>query len=168
MADADDPYTALGVARSATQAEIKAAYQTLVLKYHPDLHQENPLADLAAERMIAINAAYELLSDPVRRAAYDAGFTAWTGGRAWREGRAPATEVDDQALALTILTIAMLPVIFRMALLLVRGLRLLLGRLFGELGAIGGGRVAAAIVIAGVVVLVVLWRRRRQRNRGGG
>ena len=42
---AHDPYAVLGVARSATQADIKAAYQTLVGKYHPDLHQQNPLED---------------------------------------------------------------------------------------------------------------------------
>ena len=49
----------------------------------------------------------------------------------------------------------MLPVMFRVAVLLVRGLRLLLARLFGEAGAIGGGRVAAAVVLAGVVILVL-------------
>ena len=55
---ADDPYVVLGVARSATQAEIKAAYQALVGKYHPDLHPQNPLADLASERMAEIHLAY--------------------------------------------------------------------------------------------------------------
>ena len=63
----------LGVARSASQDEIQAAYQTLVGKYHPDLHQGNPLEDLANERLAEINQAYEMLSDPARRAAYDAG-----------------------------------------------------------------------------------------------
>ena len=82
MADAaDDPYAVLGVARSATEAEIKAAYQTLAGRYHPDLHQQNPLEDLAKERMIAINAAYALLSDPARRAGYDAGSAPGPGDR---------------------------------------------------------------------------------------
>jgi curved DNA-binding protein CbpA len=166
----DDPYTVLGVARSATQAEIKAAYQSLVGKYHPDLHQQNPLEDLAKERMVEINAAYELLSDPAKRAAYDAGFRAWTRGRGARERReqAAAGGWNARRIALTIFTIAMLPVIFRLAMLLVRGLRLLLARLFGEAGAIGGGRVAAAVVIASAVVLVIVWRKKRARGAQGG
>ena len=166
---ADDPYAVLGVARSATQADIKAAYQTLVGQYHPDLHQQNPLEDLAKARMVEINAAYELLSDPTRRAAYDAGFRAWTRGRGARERRAQASgrRVDaSSALGLTILTIAALPLIFWVAMLVVRLLRLLLVRLFGAAGAIGGGRVAAAMVIAGVVVLVIAWRKHRARGNG--
>jgi len=164
MADAaDDPYAVLGVASSAAQAEIKAAYQAQVRRYHPDLHQQNPLADLAKERMIEINAAYELLSDPKARAKHDAGFGAWmprggaserrspTGAGGWKAGR----------LGRGILVIAMLPLAFRVAVPIVRGLRLLLGRLFGEAAAIGGGRVAAAIVATGVVVLVIVWRKRR-------
>jgi len=164
---ADDPYAVLGVARSATQADIKAAYQTLVGKYHPDLHQQNPLEDLAKEGMVEINAAYELLSDPARRAAYDAGFRSWTRGRGARERRAQAAAEGwtVNRVGLTILTIAALPLIFGAAMLLVRLLRLLFVRLFGAAGAIGGGRVAAAVVIGGVVVLVVAWRRRRARGK---
>jgi curved DNA-binding protein CbpA len=160
---ADDPYAVLGVARAATQAEIKAAYQALVGKYHPDLHQDNPLKDLANERLAELNAAYELLSDPAGRAAYDAGFRAWTRGRGQPDRRAPAAaeSLRVKRVGLTILTIAALPLIFWVAMMLVRGLRLLLGRLFGAAGAGGGGRVAAAVVIASVVVLVVVWRRKR-------
>ena len=154
MADgAVDPYAVLGVAPSATQAEIKAAYQTQVGKYHPDLHQQNPLEDLAKERMVEINAAYELLSDPARRAAYDAGLRAWQRGRGGRERRERAAAEGWTAKRIG---------------LLVRGLRLLLARLVGAAGAIGGGRVAAAVVIAGVVILVLAWRRRRARNGGAG
>jgi hypothetical protein len=58
----------------------------------------------------------------------------------------------------------MLPVIFRGAMLLVRGLRLLLARLFGEAGAIGGGRVAALVVVVGAAVLLMAWRRKRTRG----
>jgi curved DNA-binding protein CbpA len=163
---ADDPYAVLGVARSAAQAEIKAAYQTLVGKYHPDLHQQNPLEDLAKERMVEINGAYELLSDPARRAAYDAGFRSWTPGRGARQRHAQAAAEGGtvKRAGLTILTIAALPLIFWTAILLVRLLRLLFVRLFGAAGAMGGGRVAAAVVIAGIVVLVVVWRKRRARG----
>lgn len=68
-----DPYAVLGVARRASADEIKAAYRELVAKYHPDHHHGNPLEDLAADKLTEINRAYEILSDPERRSAYDAG-----------------------------------------------------------------------------------------------
>jgi hypothetical protein len=67
-----DAYAVLGVARNATDDQIKAAYRDLASKYHPDHHQGNPLEDLAAAKLADINRAYEILSDPQRRAAYDA------------------------------------------------------------------------------------------------
>jgi curved DNA-binding protein CbpA len=69
-----DPYSVLGVARTASDSEIRAAYHALVAKYHPDRHQGNPLEDLASEKVAAINRAYEILSDPARRADYDSGL----------------------------------------------------------------------------------------------
>ena len=68
-----DPYSVLGVARTASDSEIRAAYHALVAKYHPDRYQGNPLEDLANEKLVAINRAYEILSDPARRAAHDSG-----------------------------------------------------------------------------------------------
>ena len=62
-----DPYAILGVAPTASEAEIRAAYRALVAKYHPDRHQGNPLEELASAKMAEINRAYEILSDPVRR-----------------------------------------------------------------------------------------------------
>lgn len=56
-----DPYSVLGIPRTATDDEIRAAYRELVKKYHPDKYVDNPLADLAAEKMAEINEAYELL-----------------------------------------------------------------------------------------------------------
>jgi curved DNA-binding protein CbpA len=168
MADgANDPYAVLGVARSAAQAEIKAAYQAQVRRYHPDLHQKNPLEDLAKERMIEINAAYELLSDPQARAKHDAGFGAWMPRGGASERRSPTGPGGWKAgrLGWGILVIAMLPLALRVVVPIVRGLRLLLGRLFGQVAAIGGGRVAAAIVATGVVVLVIVWRKRRGTRR---
>jgi hypothetical protein len=64
----EDPYRTLQVEPSADLEAIKAAYRRLARLYHPDL---NPRPE-AAERMRAINAAYRLLSDQRRRAAYDA------------------------------------------------------------------------------------------------
>ncbi len=55
----NDPYSVLGVSASASDEEIKKAYRELARKYHPDNYQDNPLADLAEEKMKAINEAYE-------------------------------------------------------------------------------------------------------------
>lgn len=57
-----NPYEVLGIKESASQEEIKAAYREMVKKYHPDKHQDNPLQDLAEERLREINEAYEQLS----------------------------------------------------------------------------------------------------------
>ena len=58
---ARNPYEVLGLKPGATQEEIKAAYRELVKKYHPDRYQDNPLNDLAEEKMREINEAYETL-----------------------------------------------------------------------------------------------------------
>jgi DnaJ-domain-containing protein 1 len=62
-----DPYDVLGVPREATPAEIASAYRALVRRLHPDT-QDRP-ADPA--RLAEVLAAYALLRDPPRRAAYD-------------------------------------------------------------------------------------------------
>ena len=57
-----DPYKVLGVSPGATQEEIKTAYRNLVKKYHPDKYADNPLGDLAHEKMQQINQAYDMLT----------------------------------------------------------------------------------------------------------
>lgn len=57
----NDPYEVLGVSPNASDEEIKRAYRELARKYHPDNYQDNPLADLAQEKMKQINEAYDLL-----------------------------------------------------------------------------------------------------------
>jgi len=54
-----DPYEILGIASSASEDEIREAYRELARRYHPDNHKENPLADLAEEKMAEINDAYD-------------------------------------------------------------------------------------------------------------
>ena len=56
-----NPYEVLGIKEGATEEEIKAAYKELVKKYHPDKYTDNPLSDLAEEKMQEINEAYDML-----------------------------------------------------------------------------------------------------------
>jgi curved DNA-binding protein CbpA len=63
-----DYYAILGVPPTASEAEIRDAYRRLVRHYHPDL---NPEREDAEARIKELNEAYEVLSDPVRRARYD-------------------------------------------------------------------------------------------------
>ncbi|NLD87788.1 MAG: J domain-containing protein [Clostridiales bacterium] len=57
-----DPYKVLGVSRDASEDEIKKAYRELARKYHPDNYVNNPLADLASEKMKEINKAYDMIN----------------------------------------------------------------------------------------------------------
>lgn len=54
-----NPYEILGVPRNASDEQIKEAYKELVKKYHPDKYQDNPLADLAEDKLQEINEAYD-------------------------------------------------------------------------------------------------------------
>lgn len=56
-----DPYKVLGVAPDATDEQVKQAYRDLARKYHPDNYVNNPLADLAQEKMKQINEAYDTI-----------------------------------------------------------------------------------------------------------
>ncbi len=65
-----DPYATLGVARNATEKDIKSAYRKLAKELHPDRNKDNPKA---AERFSDVTKAYDLLSDTDKRARFDRG-----------------------------------------------------------------------------------------------
>lgn len=65
---AEDYYKTLGIQKGADAAEIKKAYRKMAMKYHPDQNQDNKEAE---EKFKLVNAAYDVLKDPQKKAAYD-------------------------------------------------------------------------------------------------
>lgn len=61
-----NPYEVLGVKETATEEEIKSKYRELVKKYHPDRYQNNPLADLAEEKLREVNEAYDEITKNIK------------------------------------------------------------------------------------------------------
>ena len=57
-----NPYKVLGVNEGASQEEIRAAYLKLVKKYHPDKYIDSDLKELANEKLVEVNEAYEMLT----------------------------------------------------------------------------------------------------------
>src|ERR671916_518561 len=78
--DYKDYYKILGIAREASQDEIKRVYRRLARKYHPDVSKEAN----AEERFKEVQEAYEVLKDPQRRAAYDQLGSNWRAGQEFR------------------------------------------------------------------------------------
>jgi molecular chaperone DnaJ len=66
----NNPYEILGIKEGASKEEIKAAYKAQVKKYHPDRHQDNPLYELAEEKLQEINEAYDYLMKNEGGASY--------------------------------------------------------------------------------------------------
>ncbi|MGZ5050721.1 MAG: molecular chaperone DnaJ [Methylobacter sp.] len=84
----EDYYKLLGVERNASDAEIKKSYRSKAMKYHPDRNKDNPAE--AEAKFKQVKEAYEVLSDPKKRSAYDqfghAGVDGSMGGRGGASG----------------------------------------------------------------------------------
>jgi molecular chaperone DnaJ len=91
-----DYYEVLEVQRTASDVEIKAAYRKLAMQYHPDRNPNNPDAE---ERFKACSEAYQVLSDPDKRAAYDryghAGVGAGAAGNPFAGGPFAHGDIGD-------------------------------------------------------------------------
>jgi preprotein translocase subunit Sec63 len=161
-----DPYAVLGVARTATPDEIKAAYRELVAKYHPDRHQGNPLEELAAAKLAELNRAYEILSDPERRAAYDRGQSVWPRPVDTPFAAASPAGRRRRGWMVVVGFLLLLPLLIRFGTFVVR----MLARAF-QLAAEGlpilrgtpAALVAVVIAVAVAILLFVRYRRRRRR-----
>lgn len=88
-----NPYEVLGVPENATDEQIKNAYKELVKKYHPDRYQDNPLADLAEEKLAEINDAYDMIMKT--RGAGRASAGSYYNSNAGYQGSAGAYSAAD-------------------------------------------------------------------------
>ena len=77
----NDPYSVLGVSNTASDEEIKKAYRELARKYHPDNYHDNPLADLAQEKMKEINEAYDTITKA--RSGGGGGYSSYAGSSSY-------------------------------------------------------------------------------------
>lgn len=103
MATRLDYYSILGIGPGATTAQVRSAYRRAALTHHPD---RNPGDHTAADRFKRIQEAYEILRDPIRRAAYvpptsvrRASARARAGGRGPGSDRSSGAEVMSPELA---------------------------------------------------------------------
>ena len=88
-----DYYKILGVSKTATEKEIKAAYRKLARKYHPDLNPDNKAAE---KKFKEINEAHEVLSDPENRKKYDKYGENWKHGEEYEKAQQQYNQQQSQ------------------------------------------------------------------------
>ncbi|MDQ3100689.1 MAG: molecular chaperone DnaJ [Bacteroidota bacterium] len=88
-----DPYEVLGLARNATADEIKKAYRKLAIKHHPDKNPGDPSAE---EKFKEAASAYEILSDPEKKARFDRFGHAAPGGGGFQGGGMNMDDIFSQ------------------------------------------------------------------------
>ena len=96
-----DPYKVLGVSSTASDEEIKKAYRELAKKYHPDNYVDNPLSDLAQEKMKEINEAYDTITRSRKNGGqssssggYSSGYSSgWSGGSAYQQANSAYAQI---------------------------------------------------------------------------
>lgn len=100
----NDPYNVLEVSRSATDAEVKKAYLNLARKYHPDNYHDNPLADLAQEKMKEINAAYEQITKERSGGGNSGSYGGYGGGatasQSWNQSYSGSSAFQQVRMAI--------------------------------------------------------------------
>ncbi len=94
-----DPYSVLGVSQNASDEEVKKAYRELARKYHPDNYQNNPLSDLAEEKMKEINEAYDTITKQ-RSGGYSRSSGGYDGGYQGNYSSGPSNPIYARARAM--------------------------------------------------------------------
>jgi len=87
-----DYYEVLSVSKDCDEQELKTAYRKLAMRYHPDRNPDNPEAE---ERFKQASEAYQVLSDPQKRAAYDRYGVAGVNGGAGAGGFPGGVDLGD-------------------------------------------------------------------------
>ena len=93
-----NPYEVLGVSENADEETIKKAYRELVKKYHPDKYVNNPLADLAAEKMKEINKAYDMIMNKSSAPSSSYGSQSYGGTRSYGSGQSYSGQASFAAV----------------------------------------------------------------------
>lgn len=88
-----DPYKVLGVSPNISDEELKRVYRDLARKYHPDSYMNNPLADLAGDKMKEINEAYDTIQQMRKKQGTGYGSSTQSGG--WQGGYSAPNQFAD-------------------------------------------------------------------------